>query len=143
MMTITGKTVGSRRPLFADWSIPIPPVDDDGDGGLTLGELIERIVRAQVASFRDRQQDRRFIRALSAEEILQQAEQGKIEMGESEIDVQEVDEDLAVDNALQAFEDGIYLVIIDETPQKDLNQRVYLTEDSQITFIRLTMLSGG
>lgn len=142
-MIITGKTVGSRKPLFADWSIPIPPATDDGDGGLTLRELLERIVREQVALFRIRQHDQQFIRALSAEEISQDAELGKVDMGGSEFEQQEVEEEQAVHNALQAFEDGIYLVVIDEEQQTKLDRQVYLNDDSQITFIRLAMLSGG
>lgn len=145
-MIITGKSLGSRRPLFADWSIPIPPGnagDDDGDGGLTLGELIEKIVREQVELFRKRQHDRQFIQALSADEISLGVQRGKVDMGGSEIEIQEVDEELAVHNALQAFQDGIYLVVIDEQQQTDLEKQVFLTDDSQITFIRLTLLSGG
>ncbi len=143
-MIVAGKAIGSRRPLFADWSIPIPPhYDSDGDGGLTLRELIERIVLEQVALFRKRQHDRQFIRAITAEEISDAVERGKVEMGGSEIDEQHVDEEQAVQNALQAFEDGIYLVVIDDEEQKELEKQVFLTEDSQITFIRLTLLSGG
>ncbi|MGB7323665.1 MAG: hypothetical protein WBD31_02250 [Rubripirellula sp.] len=143
-MIVTGKALGSRRPLFADWSIPIPPSDGgDGDGGPTLRDLIERIVIEQVKLFRIRQHDRQFIRALSADQIDEAASLGKIDMGGREQDVQEVDEGQAVYNALQAFEDGIYLVVIDEAEQKDLDKQVFLSEDSRITFIRLTMLSGG
>ena len=64
-------------------------------------------------------------------------------MGESEVGIQAVDEDQAVGTALQAFEDGMYLVVIDDVEQTHLDQQVYLTEDSRITFIRLTLLSGG
>lgn len=146
-MLITGKAIGSRRPLFADWSIPIPPDASEGDGGggggLTLRDLIERVVVEQVARFRERQYDAQFIRALTAQEISEGEEAGKIVMGGSEVGQQEVDEEEAVHNALQAFEDGIYLVVIDENQQTDLDQLVFLTADSQITFIRLTMLSGG
>lgn len=143
-MIITGKTIGSRRPLFADWSIPISPDQgEDDDGGLTLAMLIERIVHEQVALFRKRQHDRQFLRALSAAEIAESAERGKVEMGGSEMEIQNVDEESAVANALQSFEDGLYLVSIDDVQQHRLEQQVYLHDDSRITFIRLTMLTGG
>ncbi|MFK7740597.1 MAG: hypothetical protein AB8H80_09765 [Planctomycetota bacterium] len=45
-----------------------PGAFGDGDGGLTLRELIERIVRSEVASFERRQEVRKFVRALSARE---------------------------------------------------------------------------
>ncbi|WP_417730086.1 hypothetical protein [Rosistilla oblonga] len=144
-MIVTGKALGSRRPLFADWSIPIPPDDanGDGDGGLTLRDLIERIVVQQVSLFRKRQHDRQFLRALTAAEISDAVDRGKVDLGGSEVPIQNVDEEQAIHNAIQAFEDGIYLVVIDEQEQKDLDKQIFLNAESRITFIRLTMLSGG
>ncbi|MFK7768661.1 MAG: hypothetical protein AB8B55_15680 [Mariniblastus sp.] len=143
-MLITTKTLGSKKPLFADFSIPLPPDwDSEGDGGFTLRDLIERIVRHEVAAFRKRQTDRQFIRVLSSSEIDDAAEKGKIEMGGSEITPQNVDVDAAVDTALIAFEDGLYLVVIDEVRFTSLDQAVFVNEESQITFVRLTMLSGA
>ncbi|MEM7557792.1 MAG: hypothetical protein AAF394_01590 [Planctomycetota bacterium] len=143
-MIVTGKSIGSKRRLFEDWSIPMPPEAGDGDGGgMTLEKLIERIVREEVANFKKRQHDRQFLRALSAEEIAQGEEKGKIEMGGSEVGLQHVDVDESVAAALQAFEDGIYLVAIDDEQITRLEQQIYLQPDSRITFIRLTMLSGG
>lgn len=141
-MLITGKTLGSKKRLFDDWSLPLPP-DDGGGDGLTLGDLIERIVREEVKNFQKRQQDRQFLRALSAAQIDEAAERGKIEMGASEVGIQEVNPDQAVGAALQAFEDGLYLVVIDETEYRSLDQQVFINPDSRITFIRLTMLTGG
>lgn len=43
-LTTSGKALGSRRPLFADWSIPFLPQWRD-EGGLTLRDLIARVVR--------------------------------------------------------------------------------------------------
>jgi hypothetical protein len=50
---------------------------------------------------------------------------------------------LAVATALQAFEDGIFLVVIDEQEQRTLDQEVFVQPDSRLTFIRLSMLAGG
>jgi hypothetical protein len=38
-LEISGKAIGSKRPLFADWSLPFPP-EWEGEGGLTLRDLI-------------------------------------------------------------------------------------------------------
>lgn len=141
MLTVRGKALGRRRPLFADWSIPLPP--DLGAGGVTLRQVIERIVRSEVAAFRQRQSQRQLVRALTAREIEAAAETGKIQMGASELSTQEVDEEESVAAALQAFEDGLYLVVIDEQEQRDLDREVRLQPDSQITFVRLTLLAGG
>ena len=142
-MLITTKSLGSKKPLFADFSVPLPPDwDDDGDSGKTLRDLIEEVVTHEVGAFKKRQADRQFLRALTATEIEKGVDQGKIEMGASEVKPQNVDLDHAVDAALVGFEDGLYLVIIDEKQYKDLDEAVFITQDSRLTFVRLTMLSG-
>lgn len=142
-MLISSKVLGSKKRLFDDWAIPIPPEAEGGGGGLTLAQLIERIVREEVKAFQERQHARQFLRALTADQIESAVERGKVEMGASEVGVQHVDPDQAVGAALQAFEDGLYLVIIDEQEQRDLEKQIYLQPDSRITFIRLAMLTGG
>jgi len=142
-MLITTKSLGSRKPLFADFSVPLPPDWENGDGGRTLRDLIEQVVRHEVRAFEKRQADRQFVRALTAAEIEEGIEKGKVEMGGSDVGVQEVDEDEAVSAAWVAFEDGIYLVVIDEKQYKDLDAAVFLKDESRLTFIRLTMLSGA
>src|SRR5262245_6477015 len=142
MITIEGKALGNRRRLFSDWSIPMPPELGDGGGDLTLRDLIDRIVRAEVAAFRERREERRLVRALSAAAIVEGTARGKVDMGGRTLD-QEVDDEQAVAAARQAFEDGIYLVAVDGREVRDLDQAVYLTPDSRVTFIRLALLAGG
>ena len=145
-MLITTKTLGSKKPLFADFSIALPPnwnQDDSGGDDVTLRDVIERIVRHEVQAFRKRQSNRQFIRALTATEINAAVEKGKIEMGGSEVGVQEINDDQAVSAALVGFEDGLYLVIIDDVQYANLDQTVFLTQDSRLTFVRLTILSGA
>jgi hypothetical protein len=142
MPVISGKALGRKKPLFADWSLPVPPQSHDG-GRFTLRSLIERIVREQVAAFRHRQADNMMLRALTERQIEKAVERGKVTMGASDVPAQAVDEEAAVGAAWQAFEDGLYLVVIDEVEQKQLDAEVHLAEDSRITFLRLTLLAGG
>lgn len=141
-LTISGKALGSRKPLFADWSIPFPP-QWQGEGGLTLRDLIARVVRSEVEAFRERQQERQVFRALTAREIAAGAERGKIEMGGSEVGAQPVDEDEAVAAACQAFEDGLYLVVIDGEEQREIDCEIHVRPESRVAFVRLTLLAGG
>lgn len=142
MLTIDGKALGRKKALFADWSIPLPP-DLDGDGGgLTLRQLITRIVLAEVEAFRGRQEERKLLKALTAAQIDDGLARGKVDMGGRDLK-QEVDEEQAVGAALQAFEDGIYMVVLDGDEQRDLDREIYLQPDSRITFIRLALLAGG
>lgn len=142
MLTIHTRAIGSRRPLLEDWSIGFPPEWAEGGDELTLRVLVSRIVRAQVRQFRERQEEQRFVRALTAGQIAEGAAKGRIDSG-GRILHQNVDEEEAVGAALQAFEDGLYMVIVDEEQKKELDRPVRLRPDSDVSFIRLTMLAGG
>lgn len=142
MLTISGKSIGSRRPLFADFSVPIPPEASEGDGGITLRELITRVVVHEVEAFRQRQEERRLVRVLSPRQIERGAETGKIDPGGTDLE-QKVDDEAAVAAAHHAFEDGLYLVVIDGREHRELDAQVYLKPDSRITFVRLVFLAGA
>lgn len=142
MLTISGKALGRKAPLFADFSIPFPP--DLGDGGtVTLREIIARVVRSEVVAFKERQAERAVFRALTQRQIAEGAAKGKIEMGGSEVGQQKVDEDEAIATALLAFEDGLYLVLVDGEEKRSLDAQVFLKPESRLMFVRLTLLAGG
>ena len=140
-VTVSAKQLGKRRPLFENFSVPTPP-EFHGDDGVTLRDLISHIVRREVEAFRTRQAERRVFRVLSPGEIEEGAETGKIESGGSILN-QPVDEEAAVDAALTAFEDEMYLAVIDGERIHSLDEQVYLKPDSNVTFVRLTLLAGG
>lgn len=142
MLTIDSLMVGTKRRLFEGFSIPMPP-EVEGDSGITLRKLIERIVRSEVEAFNDRQHSRQFIRALTAREIADGEEKGKIDSGGSDVPVKETDVDDAIATAIEAFQDGIYFVSIDEQQHTDMDAELFLQPDSRVTFIRLTLLAGG
>ena len=143
VLTICARTVGRRKPLVPDWQIPWPP-EENGDGGesLTLRELIARIVREEVRAFKERQEARKFVRVLTEKEMEAGLEKGRVDSGGRET-YQEVDAETAVGTALEAFEDGLYLVFLDEEEQRDLDRQVFLRPDSKLTFVRLTLLAGA
>ena len=140
MLTISGKSIGKKNPLFADFSVPVPSFDGNE---LTLRALIDSVVRHEVVEFQKRQEDRQFIRVLTQREIDAGAKAGKIESGGSEVAPQEVDADEAVEAALLAFQDGIYLVSIDDEQIRELDHVLDLKPESRVTFVRLTQLAGG
>lgn len=140
-MLVIGKLLGKRKPLFDDWSVP--PPEDMGDGDdYTLRHLIEHLVRHEVRKFEGRQEQNQFIRALSQAEIQAAAKLGRVQMGGTDVPVQKIDVEQAINTAWVAFEDGLFLAVIDEQQVKSLDQTICLHEDSRITFIRLTMLTG-
>jgi len=107
-----------------------------------LRELIGYVVRNEVGAFRDRQEARRLDRVLSTSQIAEDEAKGKI-APEGRGIRQEVAEEAAVEAALVAFGDGMYLVVIDGVEHRDLDAQVFLTDDSRVTFIRLVFLSGA
>jgi len=138
---IGAKVIGQKRPLFTDYRLPLPP-DVTASGRMTLRDLITQIVLYEVEGFRKRQQERRLAQVLSPQEIEQGATKGKIDSGERDLQ-QEVDDDAAVSTALQAFEDGLYFVFLDDTQQESLDQTVFVSDDNRIMFVRLVALAGG
>jgi hypothetical protein len=145
MITIHGRALGQRRPVFDDFCIPPPP--EVGEGGpMTLRDLITHVVCSEVAAFENRQEARRLDRVLSPNQIEQGRQRGKI--GPEGRDPKHgpptrIDLDAVIATALEAFTDGLYLVIIDEVEYRELNAIVRVEPDSRITFLRLTFLAGA
>ena len=142
MVTINARVLGRSKPLIPDWQIPFPPDFRDEGERITLRDFIARVVCEEVAAFKQRQEERKFIRMLTAEQIERGVERGKVDMGGRDLD-QNVEEEEAVATALQAFEDGFYLVIVDGKEERELDGEVFLKPDSKVTFLRLVALAGG
>lgn len=140
-LVISTRAVGRRKPLRADFSVEPPEPRGEGDDR-TLRDVIEHVVRSQVAAFTNRQESNRFDRVLSARTIEEGAVRGRIDPTGKSLD-QDVDIEGAVASALLAFEDGLYLVVIDEVEQRDLDAVIRLTPTSRLTFLRLTFLAGA
>ncbi len=138
---VSTRAVGRRRPLLADFDVP-PPEDLDGGDGLRLRDVIEHVVVQEVGRFVARQEAGRFDRVLSAPQIEEGAARGKVDPAGRDRGAAP-DLEGAVGAALQAFEDGLYLVVIDGTERRDLEERVRLREDSRLVFIRLAFLAGA
>jgi len=140
--TIEGKVIGQKRPLFTDWHIKLPPIDESQGDHLKLRDLIRSIVTNEVDAFQTRQEQRKLAQVMSKQKIEQGAQKGKIDPGEKEFQ-QSVDVEDAVAVALQAFEDGLYYVFIDDVQQTQLDGEVFLKNNSRVVFLRLTALVGG
>lgn len=142
-MFVETRVLGKRSRPLDEWSIPTPPPDPrDGGDGLTLRALITRVVRAEVHVFERRDRARRLVRVLSHSEITDAAARGRIDPG-GHAPSAPVDEEAAVAAALQGFEDGLYLVMLDGVEQRELDRQVYLADDSRLVFLRLTFLAGA
>ena len=109
---------------------------------MTLREVIAMVVGAEVVAYETRREARRLDRVLSRGEIERGAEAGAVRPEAREVPAApDVDEAIGV--ALEAFEDGLYLVAIDGVEARDLDAQVYVKPDSRIVIVRLVFLAGA
>lgn len=132
---INRKQIGKRRNAVKEEIYTI------SDNLQTVKELLTDIVTRQVNEFNAKVGSGQLIDYLTNQQIKENADVGKIGFGEL-VNEKKQDCQKAVDNALQSFEDGIYCVFIGEEQMESLSDRIVLTEESSITFVRLTMLAG-
>jgi hypothetical protein len=142
VITIEGKILGRKKPMVTGWAIPFPFDPRDSRKSPTLRELITQVVLEEVNAFQERQEQQHLTRMLTEAEIVLGVEKGKVDMGGRNFE-QEVDPQVAVDTALQAFEDSFYYVFVDGEQQQELDRDVSLRPNSQVTFVRLVPLAGG
>ncbi len=142
LLTIGARVAGKRKPLVPDWQVPWPPEEHDSSEPVTLRQLITRIVLNEVSAFKERQESKERVRILTEQQIEAGVAKGKVDAG-GRILYQTVNPEHAVGAALQAFEDGLYLVILDGEEQRDLEKEVFLQPDSRLVFVRLVMLAGA
>ena len=143
-MVIETRIAGKKARALDRWSVTTPPGgDSDGDGGITLRDLIARVVRSEVSAFETREQARRLIRVLSDTEIAEGAARGKVDSGGRE-PTGPVDEGVAVGAALQGFDGRT----VPRHPRRRRttgarHARSTFRPDSQLVFLRLTFLAGA
>lgn len=106
----------------------------------TAEELLTALAVKGVREYNERKDEGQVFTYLTREEIVKNALSGKISFGLR--GGEDADEDRAVENVLQCFEDGIFRVFAGAEELTELKQRIPWTEETVFTFIRLTMLSG-
>ena len=107
----------------------------------TVKELIIQMVSVCVKDYNARMESKELLQSLSLADMEDQAEAGKISFGINYGEMQ-ADIESAVANALQCFEDGIYRIFLGTEQLQHLEDTIVLTEGSELTFVRLTMLVG-
>ena len=106
----------------------------------TVRELLISLTKLGVKQYNAREDAGQILTYLTENEIIEQAERGKITFGLR--DGADAVEEKAIKNTLQCFEDGIFRVFAGDKELTELADAIPWTEDLVFTFIRLTMLSG-
>jgi hypothetical protein len=135
-LSVNAHQIGTKKALLTNVALAI-----EDKTNWTLRDLIRAVVRAEVQAFDKRQADRMLLRVLTPADIALGREAGKIEMGDRA--PQSVDEEAAIEAAIQAFVDGLYFVFIDDQQIEQIDQPILLHPDSRLKFIRLVALAGG
>ncbi|HHY0050140.1 TPA: hypothetical protein ACVT6Z_003786 [Clostridioides difficile] len=129
------KAVGKRKPM-----LELTPFDVSGNINC-LKEAISEIVSKNVLEYNEKIPEKSIINFLTNEEIESQADIGKVGFG-SIYNENKQSVEKAIEVALQAFEDGIYKVLINEDVIEKLDSPINLKSGDIFTFIRLTLLAG-
>lgn len=136
-LTIEGKVVGQKRPLFPEWELSL--VEEENRP--TLRTLITEVVNQEVQNYNERQEAGTLVRALTQSDIERGLMKGKVDSGGKEARLADPKE--AVEVAIQAFEDGLYYVFVDENQITELDAELRLAPQNRVTFLRLVALAGG
>ena len=142
-LSIEGKRFGrGAKALFPNFQMPLPDAWRGG-AAVTVRDLLDVVVRHEVAAFAERQSARTVLQTLSPAQIAEGVVKGKIDSGGREGEVQPVDADESVKVALQSFEDGLYYVLINDDQKASLSDAFTVTSETRVTFLRLVALAGG
>ncbi len=137
-LKISAKQLGKKHALIDKMIIEI---DDIGEAPTVL-QLINAVVRQQVMEYNIKPKERNLLPFLDKNNIDEQAVNGRISFG-SIYHYAEADLEAAQQTAIQAMEDGLYVLFAGDEEFTKPHQIVSITEDTVITFIRLTFLAGS
>ena len=118
------------------------PLDIHLDGDATLRSLLSAIVTQEVAAYEQRRAERSFIAVLTTTAFDDGLANGAVRWGGVEVPAAPSTE-VAIATAVQAFEDGLFQVWIDDMSVEDLDGPVQVSESSRVLFLRLIALAGG
>jgi hypothetical protein len=140
---------GARRAGTAEH-----PVEVGLSGRVPLRELLAAVVRAEVAAYLDRAEQRSLVRVLTERSLAEAVGHGAVRPAPPEQGPEPtpgagparavgVDADEAVATALLAFTDGLYHVFVDDEQVEDIERVVEVGPDTRLLFLRLVPLAGG
>ena len=167
MITITGRLIGMTKPLFADWLIAVESYLD-GNDDWTVRELIEMIIREEFDAFERAPYERDFLRAVNADRITiattafkdtdsKETDSKETDTGDPNLDDleiaepitlatgsprQDVDVESAIENTWRAFDEEIFIFLLDEDEKFDLDESIHVRADSRVTIVRVVPLGS-
>ncbi|WP_294284957.1 hypothetical protein [uncultured Chryseobacterium sp.] len=138
---VTVKQLGKKHPVLSEQHLEI---DHQGDS-ISLEQLLKLIVQQQVESFNTKSfetEDQDHTQTPLENYLNILTDTGKAGFG-SIYNEKRADLQKAQENAIQAFEDGMFAVFCGEIQLENLTQIIDLSIQPVFTFIRLTFLAGS
>ena len=129
------KQLVRRRDVLAPIPYEIP------DGISSLRQLLTAVAQQEARRYNEKESEAQLIAFLTPEEIDTQASAGKVGFG-SVYSQRKADPEAAAKNALRCWEDGLVRVFINDNEVTEADRLLTMEENSVLTFIRLTFLSG-
>jgi len=137
-ITVKVKQAGRKHALLENKEIEI----EDLGKTPVLKDFLNAVVKSQVAEYNAKNAEENLLPFLSKGEVSAQAESGKVGFG-SIYNENKADLERAQETALQAFEDGMFIVFANENEIRKSDEIIELNDATVITFIRLTFLAGS
>ncbi|OXB12350.1 hypothetical protein [Flavobacterium reichenbachii] len=140
-ISISVKQLGKKHPILQEKSITL----DTSDSIVTVRTFLELIVKHQIelflaSSFEWEDEDTIHLPKENYLPIL--TDTGKVGFG-ALYNHNKIDLVTAQENAILAFEDGLYAVFYGEDQLETLTEEIDFSQNKSITFIRLTFLAGS
>ena len=129
------KTLGKRKDVLPPRPYELP------EGISSLRGLLTAFVEAEVDRYNSKGTEAPLLSCLTAEEIEAQSETGKVSFGRLWSD-RKADKAKAVQTAIQAFDDSLVRVLMDDVELTELDTPLKIHEGAVFTFVRLTFLAG-
>lgn len=108
---------------------------------LTLENLIEELVMIEVKRYNEKTIGESILPFITNEQIDNQIISGKVSF-QTIYNDKKVDAYQAIEIALQAFQDGLIKVFINDSEIDSLQSKIELIDNCELVFMKLTMLSG-
>lgn len=134
----------SRKKAAVAWRTAEYP-----DGPMTVRDFLAETVRTNAREYNERKDADVLLRLFSRdpdetsleEQLKDMAVSGKVAYGDS-VNDKKADEEAAVRNALQCFDDGMVALFADGVRYTKQDEVIPLKEQSEVTFVRLVFLAG-
>ena len=138
---VTVKQLGRKHPVLSEQKLEIAHYENT----ISLEHLLQLVVQQQVESFNAKSfelEDENLSKIPQENYLNILTDTGKVGFG-SIYNQKRADLRKAQENAIQAFEDGMFAVFYNDEQLENLTQIIDLNLQYTFTFIRLTFLSGS